>query len=192
MEKVWIFMIVASFVVAIFCGNIEAVTKIMFDSTGNAIEICLGIAGIVCMWSGFMKVAERSGLIVSFSKLLNPITKFLFPEIKKNNEVSGYIGMNIAANMLGLGNVATPIGIKVMEKLEKLNQGKSKISNSMLMFIVLNTASIQLIPTTVIALRANYNSQNPTSIVIPTFLSSFISVVFAITIVKIISKKEKK
>lgn len=191
MEKIWIFMIVSSFFVALLKGNIDTTIKAMFDSTNNAIQIVIGMIGIVTMWSGFMKVAEKSGLVEKFSKLLKPIIKILFPKMANNSEISGYIGMNMSANMLGLGNVATPIGIKTIEKLESLNNDKEKISNEMLMFIVINMASIQLIPTTVIALRSNYGSQNPVSIIIPTFLSSFISVVIAIVIVKFISKKEK-
>lgn len=192
MEKVWIFMIISSFVFSIINGNIEDVVKTLFESTNTAIQMCIGIAGIMSLWGGFMKIAEKSGFIEILSKLLKPITRLLFPEVSSNNEISGYIGMNIAANMLGLGNVATPIGINVMEKLQEINVDKNRLSNSMLMFIVLNTASIQLIPTTVIALRSNLGSKDPASIVIPTFLSSIISVVVAIAIVKIVSKKEKK
>ena len=192
MNKIWIFMIVCSFVMATLNGNMDAVTKAMFDSTNNAVQIVIGMIGLISMWSGFMKVAEKSGLVQIFSKALKPIIKILFPNIYKNKEISGYIGINMSANILGLGNVATPIGIKTIEKLDSINRDKKRISDDMLMFIVLNTASIQLIPTTVIALRSNYGSENPTSIILPTLLSSVVSVIVAICIVKIVSKKERK
>ena len=192
MDKVWIFMILSSFFIALLRGNVDATTKAMFDSTNNAIQIVIGMMGIVAMWSGFMKVAEKSGLVIFFAKALKPIIKILFPNISNDSEICGYIGMNMSANILGLGNVATPIGIKTIEKLDCINKDKLRISNEMLMFIVINTASIQLIPTTVIALRSNYASQNPVSIIIPTFLSSVISVIVAVVIVKLISKREKK
>ena len=192
MEKIWIFMILSAFALSMINGSIEIVTRTLFESTNTAIQICIGITGMICMWSGFMKIAEKSGFIKVLSKLLAPIVRMLFPDVMSDSETSGYIGMNIAANMLGLGNVSTPLGIKAMEKLQKENAKKERLSNSMLMFIVLNTASIQLIPTTVIALRTNYGSKNPVSIIIPTILSSIISVVVAIVIVKTMSKKEKK
>ena len=187
MEKVWIILIIVSFFVSIVQGNLEITMKALFDSTNTAIELCLGISGILCMWSGFMKIAEKSSFINILAKLVRPITKFLFPEIAEDDEISGHIGMNIAANMLGLGNVATPLGIKAMEKLQTKNKEKGKLSNSMLMFLVLNTASIQIIPMTVIALRVNSGSKAPTSIVFPTMISSVLSVVVGIIIVKIVT-----
>lgn len=191
MEKIWIYMILFSIIISIVTGNIETLVKSLFDSTHTAIELCINIAGILCMWSGFMKIAEKSGFIKLLSKIIKPFTKLLFPEVNSNSEISGHIGMNIAANMLGLGNVATPSGIKAMEKLQEINKDKKRVSNSMLMFLVLNTASIQLIPTTVIALRANYNSENPTSIVVPTIISSVSSVIVGIILVKFITRLKK-
>ncbi|MBQ9266865.1 MAG: hypothetical protein IJ217_01040 [Clostridia bacterium] len=192
MEKVWIFLILSSFGVAIWQGNLEGVVKALFDSTNSAIELCVGIAGILCMWSGFMKIAERSGFVSLLSKIVRPLIKLLFPDVANEPEISGQIGMNIAANMLGLGNVATPTGIKAIEKLQERNKNKERLSNAMLMLVVLNTASIQLIPTTVIALRANYGSANPTSIVLPTIVSSVVSVIVGIILVKVVSKKERE
>lgn len=181
-------MIIISFIVSFVCGNLESTIKSLFDSAKSAVELCISLTGILCMWSGFMKIAEKTGLVKYLSKFLKPVIKVLFPEIYKNEEASAYIGMNISANMLGLGNVATPIGIKAMEKMQELNDNKKVFSNSMLMFVVLNMASIQIIPATVIALRTNFGSINPTSIVLPTILSSSISVITGIIIVKIITK----
>lgn len=192
MEKVWIFMIISSFTIGIVNGNLENVIKALFESTSVAVQLTVSIFGIMCMWSGFMKIAEKSGFINLISKMIRPLTKILFPDVSDDEEICGNIGMNMAANMLGLGNVSTPIGINVIGKLQEKNRTKGRLSNSMLMFIVLNTASIQLIPTTVIALRANYGSQNPTSIVMPTILSSVISVIAGIIIVKMIIYLDKR
>ena len=184
-------MIAFSFFVSFIQGNLHDVVNVLFSSTNSAIELCMQIAGILCMWNGFMKVAEKCGFLKSISKGIKPLINFLFPEICDDNEVCGYIGMNMTANMLGLGNVATPIGLKAFEKLQEKNSCKDVISNSMLMFVVLNMASIQLIPTTVIALRANNNSQNPTSIIIPTIISSIVSVIVGVIIVKVKSRYKR-
>ena len=131
-------MILFSFIVSLIKGNLDELVKALFESTNTAIQLCVGIAGIICLWSGFMKVAEKSGFIKVLSKILKPIIYLIFPEIAKNDEISGLVGMNMAANMLGLGNVATPIGIKAMEKLNECNENKKALSNSMLMFLILN------------------------------------------------------
>lgn len=190
-EKVWIFMIIFSFVFAVCVGNVQEVVKSLFESTSTAIELCISIAGIMCMWSGFMNIAEKGGVVSSFSKLVTPITRLLFPELPKGSEASGHIAINMTANMLGLGNVATPMGIKAMEKLQELNKTPTRLSKSQLMFVVLNTASIQLIPTTVIAIRANLGSTNPNSIVFPTIVSSVISVIVGIILVNFVCRKDK-
>lgn len=185
-------MIIFSLVVSIILGNVEATIKTLFESTNDAIKLCVGISGVLCLWSGFMKIAEKSGFVKYLAKLLKPIIKILFAEEYNDDQISGYIGLNMASNILGIGNVATPIGIRAMEKLQEKNRNKETLSNSMLMFLVLNTASIQIIPMTVIALRSNCGSQNPASIVIPTIISSVVSVIFGIIIVKVIQKREKE
>lgn len=191
MEKVWIFMIIFSFVFAICTGNVQDVVKSLFEATNVAIELCVSIAGVMCMWSGFMNIAEVSGIVQILSKVVTPITRTLFPELPKGSEASGHIVMNITANMLGLGNVATPMGIKAMEKLQELNKTPTRLSKSQLMFVVLNMASIQLIPTTVIAIRANLGSIDPNSIVFPTIVSSLTSVIVGIILVKLVCRKDR-
>lgn len=142
------------------------------------------------MWSGFMKIAEKCGLVSKLSKFVGPIVRLLFPNLPREAEVSGHIAMNMTANILGLGNVATPLGIKAMEKLQEYNSKKDELSNEMMMFVVLNTASIQLIPTSVIAMRVMSSSSSPTSIVLPTILSSLISVVVGVVLVKLCSRRK--
>lgn len=192
MNKIWSIMIITSFALAIYMGNIKEVIAALFESSKTVIDMCLNIMGIICLWSGFMKIAEKCGIIDKMSKLVRPIIKFLFPELKQDSEASGHIAMNMTANLLGLGNVATPLGLKAMEAMQKNNNNKEVISNSMIMLIVLNTASIQLIPTSVIALRTTYGSSNPAIVVLPILVASIVSVIAAISLVKIFCKKETK
>jgi len=184
-------MIIIAIVLSIVQGNLQELIASLMDSTQSAIETVLDMIGMLCMWSGFMKIAEESGIVKSISKKITPIVKFIFPELPKDNEATGHIAMNMTANILGLGNVATPMGIKAMEKLELYNDNKSRLSNSMMMFIILNTASIQLIPTSVIALRASYNSNNPADIVLPVILASLGSVIVGIILVKMSCRRKK-
>ena len=142
-----------------------------------------------------MQIAKKTSLIQKLSKLLSPFLNYLFPKLKDNSKIKKEISMNIIANILGLGNAATPLGLKAMDSMQKENIKKDTLSDSMMMFIVLNTASIQLIPTTVIAIRTSLNSQNPTSIVFPTWIATVIAACSAIFATKILIKltnKEKK
>lgn len=142
-----------------------------------------------------MQIAKKTSLIQKLSKLLSPFLNYLFPKLTDNSKIKKEISMNIIANILGLGNAATPLGLKAMDSMQKENIKKDTLSDSMMMFIVLNTASIQLIPTTVIAIRTSLNSQNPTSIVFPTWIATVIAAYSAIFATKILIKltnKEKK
>ncbi len=128
---------------------------------------------IIVLWSGLLKIAEDSGILVKFSRFLQPILKRLFPTIKKDSLALGYISSNIAANMLGLGSAATPFGLKAMQELQKENNNKSEASEAMITFLVLNTAGVTIIPTTVLALRNMYHSNNPSAIIIPSIIATF-------------------
>lgn len=189
MNQIWIIMLLSSFFLAIVTGRIPEVITVMFDSTKVAIDTCMSMLGILCLWSGFMKIAEESGLVYKIARFVKPVIKILFPELPKENEASGHIAMNMTANLLGLGNIATPLGLKAMEALQKLNQNSELISNSMMMFLILNTASIQLIPTSVIALRSTMGASNPAIIVFPTFIASIVSVLVGIALIKFFTKK---
>ncbi len=191
MNKIWAGMIIISVMLSIFSGRLQELITTLMNSTQSAIETVLDMLGMMCMWSGFMKIAEESGIVKSLSNKVTPLVKFLFPELPKDNEATGHIAMNMTANILGLGNVATPMGIKAMENLEKYNEDKKRLSNSMMMFIILNTASIQVIPTSVIALRATYNSNNPADVVIPIIIASLGSVIAGIVLVKLSCRRKK-
>lgn len=164
MNFLWAAMIAAGFIIAILNGRVEAVTQAAFSSAGKAVELCIGLAGILSLWSGLMKIMEKSGLVNIIADITKPILKWLFPDIAGNNSALGAIVMNLAANFLGLGNAATPLGINAMKELQKANGESDTSSDAMCMFIVLNSSAFQLIPATVIALRSDAGSAAPSDI----------------------------
>mgnify|MGYP005781100389 CR=1 FL=1 len=185
---IWPIFIILSCVYALFTGNIENINNGVFESCKSAVELTLTFFGTVTLWCGIMKIAENSPLSQKITKFLTPLIRSLFPEIKKNDESYNKISLNIVANMLGLGNAATPLGISAMESLQEKNKCKNTISNSMAMLILLNTASLQIIPTTIIAIRSSLNSTNPTAIILPVWLSSICAAVAGVLAVKFFIK----
>lgn len=172
LNQIWPIFILVSFSYAIFSGNLEPLNASIFESTSDAISLSIELLGTMCLWSGIMQVANKTSIIDRLTNLLNPIIKVLFPEMRKNKQIQKEISMNMIANILGLGNAATPLGLKAMQSMQKENTKKDTLSNSMLVFIVLNTASIQIIPTTVIAIRNSLGSNNPTSILFPVWIAT--------------------
>lgn len=189
LNVIWPVFIIISFVYAILVGNVEEVNKSIFDSAGSAVELSITFLGTMCLWNGIMKIVQETSLMNKLTKLLNPIMKFLFPELRKNSPAKSEISMNIIANILGLGNAATPLGIRAMNELQKENAKKDTLSNSMIMFIVLNTASLQLIPTTVIAIRTSLGSENPSSVIVPVWIVTILAAVTAVFVTKRLMKK---
>ena len=189
LNKIWPFFIIISIIYSIISGNIKYLNDEIFNSTKNAVELCITFLGTICLWNGIMNIALKTKLIEKIVKILNPIINKLFPEIKNNKKIKKEISMNIVANLLGLGNAATPLGIKAMQSLQEINENKNKLSNSMMLFIVINTASLQIIPTTVIAIRSSLESTNPTKIMVPVWCASICSIFTGIIITKMIIKK---
>jgi spore maturation protein A len=179
---IWVFMTIVGFVFAMINGTMAEVNKAIFDGAKEAVTLCIGLISILVFWLGMMRIAEESGLLELLSKLFRPLVKRLFPDVPTNHPAMGYILSNMIANMFGLGNAATPLGIKAMEELKQLNGGKDSASRSMVTFLAINTASITIIPTTVIAIRMNYNSASPTEIVVPTLIATVISMLGAVMI----------
>jgi len=192
LNKIWPIFIIISIVFAIFSGNIESLNNAILNSTDNAISVTITLIGTMCLWSGIMKIASSLSLIEKFCKLLSPLINFLFPDLKKSPNIKKEISMNMIANILGLGNAATPLGLKAMESMQKENNNKKTLSDSMMMFVLINTASIQLIPTTVFAIRKSLGSINPTSVLIPTWCATICAALTGIIIVKLIIKKDKR
>lgn len=182
---IWPAFILISFIYGILRGNVEAINSSIFESATNAVELCITFFGTICLWNGIMKIAQETTFSKKLVSLLKPLINFLFPESKNNEKAKEEISMNMIANFLGLGNAATPLGLKAMKTLQKENPKKDTISNSMAMFIVINTASLQLIPTTVIAIRSSLHSNNPTQIIFPTWGATIIAAIAAITATKI-------
>jgi len=185
----WPIFIIISFVYGIFSGNVENINNSIFESTTQAINLTITFFGTICLWNGIMQIATKTSLITVLTKLLKPIMKVLFPDINIEDKEYKEITMNIIANFLGLGNAATPLGIKAIKSMQKKNPKKDTLSDSMGIFIIINTASIQLIPTTVIAIRNSLNSSNPTKIMIPVWISTICAGIAGVVSAKILMKK---
>ena len=191
LNKIWSVFLIVSFFYAIYSGKLPDVNNSIFTSTSSAIELCLTLIGTMSLWCGIIKIAMETSLINKLIKILKPLLKKLFPEINEKDEVHKDISMNIIANLLGLGNAATPLGLKAMKSLQKENKSKEELSNSMAILIVLNTASIQLIPTTVIAIRTTLGAENPTQMLIPIWIATIAAAMSAIISAKLFIKSGK-
>ena len=189
---IWPIFIIVSFTYAIISGNLDKLNSSIFESTTDAINLSINLLGTICLWTGIMQIASKTTIMDKLTNFLNPIIKLLFPEMKKNKKIQKEISMNMIANILGLGNAATPLGLKAMKSMQKENKKKDTLTDSMAMFIVLNTASIQIIPTTVIAIRNSLGSKNPTSIVFPVWIATICAAVTGIIATKIVIKLTKK
>ena len=189
LNYIWIAFFGIAFIIAlvklIFLGDVEVFPAIMdstFDTSKTAFEISLGLTGVLSLWLGIMKIGEKGGVINAMARLLSPVFTRLFPDIPKGHPVYGNIFMNIAANMLGLDNAATPLGLKAMEKLQELNPKKDTASNPMIMFLVLNTSGLTIIPVSIMVYRAQQGSAQPTDVFIPILLATFFSTLAGIVV----------
>lgn len=185
---IWFIMVCLGLMVGVFTGNGEEMSKTIIGSIDSTVTFIIGLVGLMCFWCGVMKVAEKSGLTEKLARLMRPILKVIFKEAGKDEKALGAIVMNITANMMGLGNAATPFGIKAMEEMDRLNKEKGTASNDMALFLVLNAACIQLVPSTVISIRAAAGSKNPGAIIIPAIIATAIAAVFGVICCKILQK----
>lgn len=191
MNYIWFILIAASIICGLVNGSIDKVSEAVLSGIENAIDLSIYIIGIMAFWMGIMKIAEKSGLIDMIAKMLMPVGKFLFPEIpktKEGNEVIGDVAFNFTANAFGLGNAATPMGIKAIQKMQEFNKGKNSASNPMCMLLAMNTAGFQLIPVTVIGILAKAGAENPSEIILPTLIVTTLAFLFAIMIAKAFEK----
>ena len=192
LNLVWPIFIIISFSYAIFSGNLQNLNSSIFDSVESAVNLSITMLGTMCLWSGIINVAANTKIMKGMNKLLKPIVKFLFPEIRVNKKAQNEISMNMVANILGLGNAATPLGLKAMETLQEENKNKQELSNSMIMLIVINTASIQIIPTTIIAIRSSLGAENPTSIIVPVWIATICAAIVGVTVTKLLIRYSNK
>ena len=188
MSTIWLVVICISVLFSVVNGRIDEFTKAMFEAGKASVEVCLYLLGIVSLWLGITKILEDSGLMYKLSNFFTPMISALFKNIPRGHASITSITLNLLANFFGIGNAATPLGIRAMEDLQTLNPEKETITFEMMLFIVINTSSIQLIPFTVIGLLANYGSQNPNWVFLPTFLATLISSVIAVAILYLFKK----
>lgn len=187
LNYIWLILLLVGFVTGLINGRIEEVTQAAVNSSKGAIDLGIGLMGILCLWSGLMAIAEKSGMVDCISRIMRPVLRRLFPDVPANHPAMGAIVMNLAANFFGLGNAATPLGLRAMSELQKLNRHKDTATNSMSMFLVLNTAAIQLVPATIIALRSFAGSENPADIIITIWVASLCSCIAGIFAAKFMS-----
>ena len=188
---IWFFLIVVGIVYSFLTGNISVINESILTNGADALELMLSIFPVIVLWSGIMKIAEEAGTLRKFAKILEPILSKLFPSVPKDNLALGFIASNIAANMMGLGSAATPFGLKAMTELQKINDKKDTASVPMITFLVLNTAGVTIVPTTVLALRIAHGSANPSEIILPGAIATFCSCIGAVTIDYFIRKRGK-
>ena len=185
---IWFVMIFLGLIVGIFTGNGEGISNAIIGSIDSTVSFIIGLVGLMCFWCGVMKVAEKSGFTEKLAKLMKPILKLIFKESAKDEKALGAIVMHITANMMGLGNAATPFGIKAMEEMDRLNNEKGRASNDMALFLVLNAACIQLVPSTVLSIRAAAGSTNPGVIILPAIISTGTAAIVGVICCKILQR----
>jgi len=185
---IWAFLIVVGTVVGIATGNAQTVSNAAVDGAKDAALLCISLVGAYTLWLGVLNVAKEAGLVAALARRMRGIIRRLFPDVPPDGEASGYITLNIVANMLGMGNAATPFGLKAMSALQKLNPVKHRASDSMCMFLVINTASVQILPLTVISLRSAAGSAVPGEIVVTALIATAISAAVGVFVAKIFQR----
>jgi spore maturation protein A len=188
LNYIWFGLMATAFVVAAFHGTVDGVTRGAMESASSAVQIAIGLVGIMTLWLGIMRVAEAAGLVTLLGRALRPILRLMFPEVPPDHPAAGAIVVAVAANMLGLNNAATPLGIKAMEELQALNPDKDSASNAMVTFLAMTTSGVQLIPATMIGVLAAAGSQQPTAIIAPSIIATFIGTVAAVVCAKLLQR----
>ena len=192
MNYVWGAMVIFSFVSACFSGNMQLLSDSVVNGGQEAISLVIKLTGMMCLWGGIMKIAEKSQLTQVICNLLKPLFSLLYKNVEKNSPTARAMSMNITANLLGLGNAATPLGLEAMRRMQESNPDKSRATDDMVIFVVMNSAAMRLIPTTVATLRTQFGSANPMEIMPATWLSTLMSLLAGVTAAKIISKITSK
>ena len=188
LNYIWFGLMAIALVIAAFNGTMGAVSTAAIESAKTGVEIAIGLIGVMTLWLGVMRIAEAAGLVTMLGRLLRPVLRWLFPEVPPDHPANGAIVLSIAANMLGLNNAATPLGIKAMEELQTLNEQKDTATNPMVTFMALNTSGVQLIPATMIGVLAAAGSTNPTWIIGPSIVATVIGTVAAVLAAKLLQR----
>lgn len=182
LDLIWLTLLLGGILTGAFTGKIEIVTETLFTGANEGVKVCLDLIGLMTLWLGMLEIAKEAGLINLIARWMRPITRLLFPGVPLDHPALGAIIMNISANILGLGNAATPFGLKAMDELQKINPDPDTASDAMCTFLALNTSCLTLIPATIIGVRVAAGSSNPTEIVAPTILATGFSMVFVVLI----------
>ena len=188
---IWVLLILIAIIYSLFTGEVETINNGILTHATSGVNLILEMMPLIVLWTGIMKIAEKSGLLHVFARALNPLLRRLFPSLPRNHKALGYIASNIGANMLGLGSAATPFGLKAMEELQKDNPKKKEATEAMITFLVLNTGGVTLIPTTVIALRIMHGSANPTEIIITSILATAVSSISGLVLDYFIRRRKR-
>lgn len=188
MNYIWGGMIIISLIVSVFTGRVEQTAAAAVSGAGDAVNLTVSLMGIMCLWTGISKIGEDGGLLRLISKVLNPVLRVIFPKLDPDSKGFRRIVMNVVANLLGMGNAATPLGINAVTELWNENGKKSTATNEMCMFVVLNTASLQLIPSTLISLRQSYGSANPGDVILPIWICEICALTAGIFMAKFLSR----
>ena len=188
LNYIWFGLMAIAFIVAAFNGTVDGVTRGAMESASTAVQIAIGLVGIMTLWLGIMRVAEAAGLVTLLGRALRPLLGRLFPEVPAGHPAAGAIVVAVAANMLGLNNAATPLGIKAIEELQALNPDKDTATDAMVTFLAMTTTGVQLIPATMIGVLAAAGSQQPTAIIAPSLVATFVGTVAAVTAAKLLQR----
>ncbi|MGE5454602.1 MAG: nucleoside recognition domain-containing protein [Methylocystaceae bacterium] len=180
LNYIWFFLLGFGILVAAINGNMQAVTDAALNGAKSAVDLCISLVGIMCLWLGIMRIGEKSGLIMALARLLKPLVSRLFPSLPADNPALGAIIINLICNILGLGNAATPFGMKAMQEMQELNPDKREATEAMCTFLALNTSCLTLVPATIIGIRVGLGSSNPTEIVGPTIFATAVAMTVAI------------
>lgn len=191
LNYIWAFMVIISFVSAAFGGRIDTLSDSVISGAASAIELIISIIGILCFWSGMMEIADKTGITKGIAKAFSPLLSRLFKNVDKDSSAMKNISLNISANLMGLGNAATPLGLNAMKELKRINNNRTEATDDMVLFVVLNTASLQLIPTTLCAYRSKFGSSAPFEIIPCVWLTSVVALTVGITVAKLFMHKNK-
>ena len=186
---IWSIILLLSLIYSFFTGTSGDITGIIFSAISRAVEIAISLFGIICFWSGIMEIAQRSGFTDLLCRGLSFFTRLLFPDVKKDSSAMRSITMNITANLLGLGNAATPFGLAAVKELDRENNYSPYASNAMCMLVIINTASIQLLPTTIMGLNAMAGGQNPSTVILPIWITSVLTLLIGVICAKICERR---
>lgn len=191
-DFIWLLLFCTGLLTAIFTGKVGDVSQAVLGGAENGVKLSIGLISVIAFWLGIMNIAEKAGLVQILSRLLRPVGRFLYPSVPEDHPAMGAILANMSANILGLGNAATPLGLKAMQELQTLNDDKETASDAMCTLLALNTASIALVPTTVIAVRMQYGSAHPTSIVGTTIVATTIGTVAAVILDRVFRRLSRR